>query len=139
MKKKPFRRSPDNEDLRQIIMKKSILIVDDDIVSLKLAGMILSQGNYEIHRAKSGIDAISFLKRQKVDLILLDIEMPMMNGIKTLEKMRSDNTMAKIPVIILTSSGEKENVVSAARFGIVDYIKKPFVPNDLLERVWRAL
>lgn len=120
-------------------MKKSILIVDDDKISLKLAGLILGQKDYEIHKAKSGIDAISFLKRQKVDLILLDVEMPMMNGMKALEKIRKDKETTNIPVIFLTASADTDTVVDACRLYVTDYIRKPFIPKELLERVEKAL
>jgi DNA-binding response OmpR family regulator len=117
---------------------KRILIVDDDVLSLKLAGLILGQNGFDVFKAKSGIDAISFLKRQDVDLILLDIEMPMMNGLKTLEKLRKDSATAKIPVICVTSNADSETVVNACRLEIVDYIRKPFKPEDLLARVKRV-
>lgn len=120
-------------------MRKSILIVDDDIINLKLAGMILGQYGYEVHQAKSGLDAIGFLRRQKVDLILLDVEMPMMNGMKTLEKIRNDKRLAGIPVIFLTAAADTETVVEACRLEAADYIKKPFIPEQLLERVRKAL
>lgn len=120
-------------------MKKSILIVDDDIMSLKLAGMILSQRGYEVHKAKSGLDALGFLRRKDVDLILLDVEMPMMNGLKTLEKIRKDKNLAHVPVILLTSTADSETVIEACRLEISDYIKKPYTPEQLVERVWKAL
>ena len=69
-------------------MKKSILIVDDDVANLKLAELILNQEYYELHCVRSGLDALHFLKRKKADLILLDIQMPIMSGIKTLEKIK---------------------------------------------------
>ena len=119
--------------------KKSILIVDDDVVTLKTATMILDDRGYEIHSVKSGLDALRFLRRKKVDLILLDIEMPILNGLKTLEKIRKEHELADIPVIILTSSNDKETIVSACRLEITDYIVKPFVPNNLVERVYKVL
>jgi len=120
-------------------MKKSILIVDDDVANLKMAELILNQEYYELHCVKTGLDALRFLKRKKADLILLDIQMPIMSGIKTLEKIRAEKDLADIPVIILTSSGDKETIVDACRLEVVDYIIKPFIPTDLLERVRKAL
>ena len=120
-------------------MRESILVVDDDVMSLKLAGLILSQQGYEVHKAKSGIDAINFLRRNNVDLILLDIKMPMMSGLKTLKKTRDDKTIAHTPVIFLTSSADTETVADACRLEPLDYIKKPFEPNELLGRVRKAL
>lgn len=120
-------------------MKESILIVDDDIINLKLAGMILSQHGYEVYQAKSGLDALGFLRRKSVDLILLDVAMPVMNGLKTLEKIRKDKNLAYVPVILLTASADSETVIEACRLEISDYIKKPYTPEQLLERVWKAL
>jgi len=120
-------------------MRESILVVDDDVISLKLAGLILSQKGYEVHKAKSGMDAINFLRRNKVDLILLDIQMPMMSGMKALEKIRKDINIAYTPVIFLTSTADAETVAEACRLEAVDYIKKPFEPSELLERVRKAL
>ena len=120
-------------------MKKSILVVDDDVANLKLATLILSKGEYEVHGAKSGLDAMNFMKRKKPDLILLDIEMPVMSGIKTLEKIRGNKDIADIPVIILTSSADKDTIVEACSLEVIDYIRKPFIPTDLLKRVEKAL
>ena len=120
-------------------MKKSILLVDDDVASLKLANLILNKGDYELHSAKSGLDALNFLRRKKADLILLDIEMPVMSGLKTLEKIRSNKDIADIPVIVVTSSADKDTIVDACSYEIVDYIVKPFIPADLQKRVEKAL
>ena len=120
-------------------MKKSVLIVDDDITMLKLAGMTLSQNGFEVHQAKTGVDALSFLKRNGVDLIILDLEMPMMHGMKVLEKIRNDRNLAHIPVVLLTSTADTDTVIEACRLEAADYIKKPFKPEQLIERVWRAL
>ena len=75
------------------------------------------------------------LKNEKVDLVLLDIEMPKMNGMEVFERMKEGS--ADIPVIFLTASGAEEDVVSAIRLGAVNYLKKPFEPQELLKRVAR--
>ena len=121
-------------------MKKSILIVDDDITTLRLTGMTLKQNGFDVYSAKSGLDAITFLRRrEEVDLIILDLEMPMMHGMKLLERIRKDKALAHIPVILLTSSADTNTVVEACRLEIADYIRKPVKPEHLLERVWKAL
>ena len=120
-------------------MTKSILIVDDDKMNLKITQMNLSQYGYEVYTVTSGMDAISFLRTQMVDLILLDIEMPIVNGMKTLEMIRKRPRMADIPVIFLTASANSELVVEACRLEAVDYIVKPVVPNELFLRVEKAL
>ena len=120
-------------------MGKSILVVDDDVVNLRLTELVLNREGYETYTVKTGLDAISFLREQKVDLILLDITMPIMNGIKTLEAIRKHPDMATIPVMFLTASADADMVVEACRLEVVDYIIKPFLPPDLLARVGKVL
>lgn len=120
-------------------MQKSILIVDDDKMSTKLTEMNLTQYGYEVYTANTGMEAISFLRQQTVDLILLDIQMPIMNGIKTLKAIRKRPQMADTPVIFLTGSADRDMVIDACKLEAVDYIVKPFVPRDLFIRVENAL
>ena len=119
-------------------MKKRILVVDDDKINAKIAKMNLTQFGYEVFVEYSGMDAIAFLKQQTVDLILLDIEMPIVNGIRTLELIRRRPEMSKIPVIFLTASANSELVIEACRLEAVDYVVKPYVPQDLYIRVEKA-
>jgi len=119
--------------------KKSILVVDDDKINLQITRMNLISKGYEVHTVVSGMDAISFLAQQSVDLILLDIEMPIINGVKTLELIRKRPEMARIPVIFLTASADVVSVIDATRLEAVDYVVKPFVPRDLLSRIKKAL
>ena len=84
-------------------MKKRILVVDDDKINLKITQMNLSDYGYEVFTADKGMEAIRLLRSQEVDLIVLDIEMPIVNGIRTLELIRKRPEMAEIPVIFLTA------------------------------------
>ena len=120
-------------------MQKSILVVDDDKINLKITQMNLSQYGYKVYTMGSGMEALNFLKEQKVDLILMDIEMPIMNGMRTLELIRKRADTATIPVIFLTASAEKDSVVEACRLEAVDYVVKPFVPRELYIRIERVL
>lgn len=120
-------------------MKKRILIVDDDKMNLKITELNLKRFGYEVHTVTSGMDAISFLKQQMVDLILLDIEMPIVNGMKTLELIRKRPEMSSVPVIFLTASADTESVIDACRLEAVDYIVKPCVPRELYARIEKAL
>ncbi|MCI8637712.1 MAG: response regulator [Coprococcus sp.] len=113
-------------------MQKRILVVDDDTMNLVRTKMILGK-SYNVLLAESGEEALKKLKSERVDLILLDIEMPNMNGIETFERMK-DNKI-EVPVIFLTASGYKEDVLSALKLGAVNYLKKPFYPEELLKRV----
>lgn len=113
-------------------MHKRILVVDDDSMNLMRTKMILGK-EYDVFLASSGMEALDTLKREEMDLVLLDIEMPGMNGIETFERMQKFSV--KIPVIFLTASGDKDDVMSAIKLGAVNYLKKPFLPQELLKRV----
>ena len=113
-------------------MQKRILVVDDDTMNLMRTKMILEK-QYEVVLAESGERALYLLRNEKIDLVLLDIAMPKMNGIETFERMKESSV--DIPVIFLTASGHEEDVMSAIRLGAVNYLKKPFQPQELLKRV----
>ena len=113
-------------------MQKRILVVDDDTMNLMRTKMRLDK-YYEIVLADSGEKALYVLRNEKIDLVLLDIAMPKMNGIETFERMKESSV--DIPVIFLTASGHEEDVMSAIRLGAVNYLKKPFQPQELLKRV----
>lgn len=116
---------------------KRILVVDDDTMNLMRTRMILEK-QYDVLLADSGEEALERLKRETVDLVLLDIEMPNMNGIETFERMKEECSL-ETPVIFLTASGEKGDVLNAIKLGAVNYLKKPFFPQELLKRVAREL
>lgn len=120
-------------------MSKKILVVDDDEMNLKMAEFILKQGGYEVHEAQSGMEALLFLKDEPVDLILLDVEMPIMSGIQTMEVLKSNEELKNIRVIMLTASADSATVVEAGKLGADDYVIKPFMPKDLLDRVYKVL
>ena len=115
-------------------MKKRILVVDDDSMNLMRTKMILGQ-EYQVVLADSGLEALNKLQEEEeqIDMVLLDIDMPEMNGIETFERMK--DFAADIPVIFLTASGAEDDVVSAIRLGAVNYLKKPFRPQELMRRV----
>ena len=118
-----------------------ILVVDDDDMNLKMAEFILKTDmkNVEVLLADSGMKAIDALQREKVDLVLLDFQMPVMNGLKTLEIIRKREDMKDIKVIFLTAASDRDTVMKAGMMGVADYIKKPFMPKDLIDRVSQAL
>lgn len=117
-------------------MQKRILVVDDDTMNLLRTKMILEK-EYEVVLAESGERALYLLRNEKIDLVLLDIAMPEMNGIETFERMKE--YPVKVPVIFLTASGHEDDVLSAIRLGAVNYLKKPFQPRELLRRVAKEL
>ena len=117
-------------------MKRKILVVDDDNMNLVRTKMFLGH-EYEVLLAESGMEALGKLKDEKVDMVLLDIDMPGMNGIETFERMKE--FAADIPVIFLTASGAEDDVVSAIKLGAVNYLRKPCPPQELMKRVAQEL
>ena len=113
---------------------KSILIVDDDATALRSMKSLLST-RYKILVANSGMNAITILAKNKVDLILLDFEMPIVNGPKVLEMIRSDPNTANIPVMFLTAKGDKRSIMEVLRFKPEKYLLKTMLPKDILDSI----
>lgn len=118
--------------------KKRILAVDDNSVNLSVIELIL-QKDYEVIPMLSGKRAVKFLGRQAADLVLLDVQMPEMNGVETLKELRGLENGKNIPVIFLTGTEDAEAAAEGERLGIVDYITKPFDNEDLKTRIARVL
>ena len=113
---------------------KSILIVDDDATALRSMKSLLAT-KYKILVANSGMNAITILAKNKVDLILLDFEMPIVNGPKVLEMIRSDPNTANIPVMFLTAKGDKRSIMEVLRFKPEKYLLKTMLPKDILDSI----
>lgn len=117
---------------------KHILMVDDNTTNLKVAGQVL-QPFYQLSMAKSGKQALSFLKKNKPDLILLDINMPDMNGYETLSEIKLNQEVSNIPVIFLTASNDMDSEIRGMQMGALDYITKPFEEQVMLSRIEKVL
>ena len=118
--------------------KRRILAVDDNSISLAAIEQELKR-EYEVIPVNSGARALQYLKREKPDLILLDIQMAQKDGIETLREIRQMDKCGDIPVIMLTSKQDKAAVVETSKLGIYDYVLKPFRGEDLHQRIDRAL
>jgi CheY-like chemotaxis protein len=118
--------------------KKIILVVDDIIPSLNVIGKIL-EDDFDVCLAKSIEMASIMLKTNKVDLILLDIEMPEMSGFDYLKQLRQLPQYRDIPVIFVTSYATREFLVQAMNSGAKDFIVKPVSPDSLKEKVHSIL
>lgn len=119
-------------------MRMRILVVDDSVINLASVEQKLKD-RYEVITANSGERALRYLKNEKPDLILLDIRMADMDGIETLKEIREMEGGADIPVIMLTSLGDKGSIVETQKLGICDYVLKPFDPQELRSRIEKAL
>ena len=115
-----------------------VLAVDDNSISLAAIEQELKD-EYDVVPLNSGVRALQYLKREKPDLILLDIQMELKNGIETLKEIREREECKDIPVIMLTSMRDKEMVFESVKLGVEDYVIKPFNKADLHERVDRVL
>ena len=113
---------------------KTVLIVDDEIMNIKLAEHVMKEeSGYKLISATSGRQAIELVKKEKVDLILLDIRMPEMDGFETLQCIREiDKT---VPVVFLSADRDFQIIQRAEKMGVDDYLTKPFLPLALTEVV----
>lgn len=116
-----------------------ILVVEDDKVSLKLITSILEKEEHEVLTAFSGKDAIGQLEKGLVDLIILDVMMPGMDGMQFLKYLKSVPRLSRIPVIMCTALHDAKTVTTIAEMGIQDYITKPIKKEVLLEKVKKVL
>ncbi|MBO5278848.1 MAG: response regulator [Lachnospiraceae bacterium] len=116
-------------------MGKTILVVDDDAMNLRMAEMILKKSGYEVKKADSGQAALALLKEEAVDLILLDVEMPVMSGIETLDAIRARGELAEIPIAFLSASEDMEQSVANGEYAVQGFISKPILPPKLYESV----
>lgn len=116
-------------------MEQKIIMVIDDTPSNLQHAMEVLQDKYKVIPVKSGMAALTALDKFKPDLILLDIEMPEMDGFETIKQIKSKSEFENIPVIFLTSHADKENEIKGFDCGAVDFIMKPFVPEIMLVRI----
>ncbi len=119
-------------------MKKIILVVDDDRTNLALAQKLLLP-QYRIAASNSGMAALKYLEHNHPDLILLDINMPEMDGFAVMEQLKKEEKTANIPVIFLTADNLTETEIKCFRMGAMDFVTKPFVPDILLSRVEKTI
>jgi DNA-binding response OmpR family regulator len=126
---------PNNQKIDENI----IYIADDDSDFLNLIGKVLTSHGAKITKFKNGKDLMVQTNLTKPDAILLDINMPVLNGFDTVRQLKQQETTLKIPVIFISGAIDDFNVFSAYELGAIDYIKKPFGTKELLCRVSTAI
>ena len=114
--------------------QKHILIVDDVTANLKMASDVL-QDEYRLSMAKSGKQAIDFLKKARPDLILLDIEMPRMDGFEFAQHVRQESAVREVPIILVTSRTGDKHRERAEQIGVQGYLGKPYREDILIETI----
>jgi len=112
-----------------------VLVVDDNMKNLELIGGYLRNQACQMAFASTGEDGLEIMKDNEIDLVLLDVMMPGMDGFEVITVMRDDAALKEIPVIFLTARTEREDVVKGFRLGGQDYITKPFDRTEVMERV----
>jgi chemosensory pili system protein ChpA (sensor histidine kinase/response regulator) len=117
----------------------TVLLVDDSLSVRKFAGMILEQKGYEVITAPNGLEALNILEEKHVDLILTDLEMPVMHGYELLRELKRRGLLEFIPVVVLTSRSSEKHREKAASLGAKDYLVKPFEEATLVETIRQHL
>lgn len=116
-----------------------ILVVDDESPLREMLRDVLEMDGFEVVTAENGAKGLEKLRSEFPDLMLLDCSMPVMDGYETIEHMRQDTLLVNMPVIMLTVLSSEQDELKGLRFGVDDYITKPFKPSVLLARVKRVL
>lgn len=116
-------------------MSKKILLIEDDKDIINLVKHYLEKEGYRTFEATDGVKGLDALKKEKVDLVVLDVMLPELNGIDVLKRIKGDAKTANIPVIMLTAKGEETDKIVGLELGADDYITKPFSPKELVARI----
>ncbi len=122
------------------VQRNAVLVIDDDEINLSVARLILEKTlKCKVLTAESAMEGLNLMRSQHVSVVLLDIEMPGMNGFEALQEIRSDERLRNLPVIMLTSVADRETIAHVMKQGVEGYIKKPFLPKNLTEKVSKFL
>ncbi len=118
------------------------LIVDDSRIMRQMIKQSLENSqreNYEVIEADNGIDAFNIIESETIDLLLVDWNMPHLNGLDLVRELRNLKKHKKLPIIMITSEAAKYSVIEAVKAGVNDYIIKPVKDSDLLDKIDRLL
>ncbi len=117
---------------------KTVLVVDDEEAILELVELHLRKEGLGVYTAGSGEEALQVLRTHQVDLVILDLMLPGINGLEVCRRMKASEASARIPVLMLSARSDETDIVVGLELGADDYVTKPFVPKVLVARV-RAL
>ncbi|MFZ3048072.1 MAG: response regulator [Desulfatirhabdiaceae bacterium] len=118
-------------------MTLKVLAVDDSKTIRKIVTKAFIPYDCEVKEAENGIEGLAIAGREKIDLIILDITMPVMTGVEMLSKLKGQPNLKDIPVIMLTAESGKDNVMQILKMDVKDYMVKPFKGEQLIERVFK--
>ncbi|MGV1098375.1 response regulator [Thiovibrio sp. JS02] len=119
--------------------KETILIVEDDENIQQLVGYNLAKAGFHVLHAENGEQALAMVKREKPDLVVLDIMLPSVSGLEVCKAVRKDPQSKATPIIMLTAKSEENDIAAGLDLGADDYITKPFSPKILISRIKAAL
>jgi two-component system alkaline phosphatase synthesis response regulator PhoP len=120
-------------------MPGHILAVDDDDLIRRLVQFNLQRAGYRVTPARDGLEALEQIEQERPDLVLLDVNMPRLDGIELLRRLRADPGTATLPVVMLTAKAQDEDILEGKRSGADYYLTKPFSPTELLAVVQEVL
>lgn len=115
--------------------RKKILLVDDSNTILMMERMILNKGPYVTVTASNGEEAVTKARSESPDLILLDVVMPKVDGFEACRRIRREAAMAEVPIIMVTTRGEEQNIENGYQAGCTDYVTKPIDGAELLSKL----
>ena len=115
--------------------RANILIVDDIAKNIQLAASVLKKEGWHLFFATSGAEALKVVEQERIDLILMDVMMPGMDGFETTKRIKRHSALESIPVIFLTAKNDRDSIQKGFELGGVDYIIKPFHDVELIARV----
>ena len=121
------------------MLKECILVVEDEEDILELVRYNLSREGYQVLCTTSGENALKIIKSEGVDLIVLDLMLPGIDGLEVAKTLKNDSKTQDIPIIMLTAKGEEADIVTGLELGADDYITKPFSPRILTARIRAVL
>jgi two-component system cell cycle response regulator DivK len=127
--------STPSETGRAVPLGKTVLIVEDDPTSMKYLSLVLRSAGYEVHQANYSLPALFRVARFAPDLILVDLEMPIMNGLDLIRQLKGHRDTEHIPIIMVTASDDPANRQAAFEAGCVGYVTKPVDTQELLSQV----
>ena len=113
----------------------SLLVVDDTLANLRLLGSMLGEEGYEVRPVSSGRQALQAVEHDPPDLVLLDVNMPDMDGYEVCRRMKAQEQSRHVPIIFLTAWTDRAYMVKAFEVGGADYVTKPFIFEEVLARV----
>ncbi len=120
-------------------MTQSVLVVDDEPMARTLLRLMLVRAGFNVTEAEDGFDALDKVRKNRPDIILLDVMMPGMDGFAVCERLRNDMDTAALPIIMLSAKTDLGSINKGLRVGATVYLTKPISPEDLTRHVREAL